>query len=522
MPVILDYRNTIQNFIHESGRSVWAKDLVAAAVTNNGCLTDNQILLICEDIENGVTSPSIALPGNIGSAIPRIELKTLKHVANVNRLVPNQTIHFCHDGITVLFGANGSGKSGYFRILNKLASGSINYSVMQDIFNENPQPMSIEVTYAENGTDHTDAWDLISPLSTPLGHISVFDTNYAKGLTNEHDSNIYLFDSMGLNIYRGIANGVRRLKELGYDVSSDEADVNNLCTANYSDKLVRALEIQFREELKGFEMDYLNVSLQLSDITNPLSKIKLTIKNNHELDVVLSEAEQKCCALALFIAECELLDVKQPVIFDDPVNSLDACVIGMFANRIVQMSSPIILFTHNTQLLAEIKYADNVDLYKDSSSTRRAGKRGVLIYEVLRNGPEEVGYIVNYHECKCKHYLAIAKDVLDNHSSPLTPVYQKQLADNLRMATEWVVDEVFFRNLIPNRFRGRFDNIKWTKLEEMVGQNSADVQAVHTIYQKLSSVGSHVGAAHVQAPLRKDQYQGFYNTLKALVDNAGI
>lgn len=125
MPVILDYRNTIQNFIHESGRSVWAKDLVAAAVTNNGCLTDNQLLLICEDIENGVTSPSIALPGNIGSAIPRIELKTLKHVANVNRLVPNQTIHFCHDGITVLFGANGSGKSGYFRILNKLASGSI-------------------------------------------------------------------------------------------------------------------------------------------------------------------------------------------------------------------------------------------------------------------------------------------------------------------------------------------------------------------------------------------------------------
>ena len=152
---------------------------------------------------------------------------------------------------------------------------------MQDIFNENPQPMSIEVTYAENGTDHTDAWDLISPLSPSLGHISVFDTNYAKGLTNEHDSNIYLFDSMGLNIYRGIADGVHRLKELDYDVSSDEADINNLCTANYSDKLVRALEIQFKEELKGFEMDYLNVSLQLSDITNPLSKIKLTIKNNH-------------------------------------------------------------------------------------------------------------------------------------------------------------------------------------------------------------------------------------------------
>ena len=522
MPVILDYRNIIQNFVHGADRSVWAKNLVAAAVINNGNLTDDQLLQICADIDNRVTSPSIVLPGNIGSAIPRVELKMLKHVANVNRLVSDQTIHFVHDGITVLFGTNGSGKSSCFRILNKLANGSINYSVMQDIFNENPQPMSIEVTYAENGTDHTDAWDLISPLSTPLGHISVFDTNYAKSLTNEHDSNIYLFDSMGLNIYRGISDGVRRLKELGYDVSSDEVDINNLCTANYSDKLVRALETQFREELKGFEMDYLNVSLQLLDITNPLSKIKLTIKNDHELDVVLSEAEQKCCALALFIAECELLDVKQPVIFDDPVNSLDACVIGMFANRIVQMPHPIVLFTHNTQLLAEVKYADNVVVYEDFSSRRIAGKRGILIYEVLRNCPEEVGYIVKYNECKCKHYLAIAKDILDNHSNPLTRDYQKQLADNLRMATEWLVDEVFFRNLIPNRFRGRFDKIKWTKLEEMIGQNSADVRTVRTIYQKVSSVGSHVGAAHVQAPLRKDQFQGFYDTLKTLVDNAGL
>lgn len=173
-------------------------------------------------------------------------------------------------------------------------------------------------------------------------------------------------------------------------------------------------------------------------------------------------------------------------------------------------------------MLAEVKYADNVVVYEDFSSTRRAGKRGVLIYEVLRNCPEEVGYIVKYNECKCKHYLAIAKDILDNHSNPLTRDYQKQLADNLRMATEWLVDEVFFRNLIPNRFRGRFDKIKWTKLEEMIGQNSADVRTARTIYQKVSSVGSHVGAAHVQAPLRKDQFQGFYDTLKTLVDNAGL
>lgn len=90
------------------------------------------------------------------------------------------------------------------------------------------------------------------------------------------------------------------------------------------------------------------------------------------------------------------------------------------------------------------------------------------------------------------------------------------------MAIEWIVDEVFFRNLIPNRFRGRRDFIQWTRLETMVGQRSEDVRAVHTIYDKVSAVGVHVGAVHVQMTLRKDQYQGFYDKLMSLVDNAGI
>ena len=97
MPVILDYRNTIQNFIHGPGRSVWAKDLVAAAVTNNGNLTDNQLLLICEDIENGVTSPSIVLPGDIGNAIPRIELAKTEHSHPLGMVV---STHFrCGKGV---------------------------------------------------------------------------------------------------------------------------------------------------------------------------------------------------------------------------------------------------------------------------------------------------------------------------------------------------------------------------------------------------------------------------------------
>lgn len=522
MPVVLDYRNTIQNYIHKPGRSVWAQDLVAAAVINNGNLNDEQILQICDDIDNGATTPSFALPATIGNVIPEIVLKELTHVANVNCLVPNQTIRFCHEGITVLFGFNGSGKSGYFRMLNKFAGGSIDYTVMQNIYDDNPQPMSASILYSENGTDCFANWDFVSPLNTPLGHIRVFDNNYAKIFIAEHDTNTYLFDTMGLKIYRAIHDGFNRIKEFHPEVLSEEAEIMNLCTAGYSEKLVRALENQFKEELNFFEMDYLNVSLQMDDMMDPLSKIKLSIQNNHSLDKVLSEAELKCCAIALFIAECELLEKKQPVIFDDPVNSLDASVIGMFASRLGGMACPVVLFTHNTQLLEEILNLDEVKVYDNPDKKRDSAKKHALVYEIVKDSPKEVGYVTYLKECKCKHYLEKAKDILDNHSNPMTREYQKMTADNLRMAVEWIIDEVFFRNLVPNRFRGKRDFIQWAELEVMVNQNSADVRAIHTIYSKLSSADTHVGIAHVLAPLPKATLLNYYNTLKTLVDGAGL
>ena len=242
MPKILDYKNTILNFINKRGRSVWAKDLVAAAVLNNGLLTDEQVLKINDDIENGATNPSFVLPGNIGTAIPRVELKELKHIANVNCLAPNKKITFCHEGMTILYGYNGSGKSGYFRIINKLAGGSINYPVLQNIYDGNPQPMSVEVKYSADGVDSILSWDMVSSITTPLVHLRVFDSNYANRIVFERDSNTALFDSLGLVIYRGIHDGFRRLVQFGHDLTADEQDIKNLCTANYSNKLVAALE----------------------------------------------------------------------------------------------------------------------------------------------------------------------------------------------------------------------------------------------------------------------------------------
>ncbi|MFT0763052.1 AAA family ATPase [Actinomyces sp. F1_1611] len=76
---------------------------------------------------------------------------------------------------------------------------------------------------------------------------------------------------------------------------------------------------------------------------------------------VLSEGEQKVLALADFLAEARLASITAPVIFDDPVSSLDHRRTKEVAQRIGRLAddNQVIVFTHDilfaTTLLASFK-----------------------------------------------------------------------------------------------------------------------------------------------------------------------
>jgi ABC-type multidrug transport system ATPase subunit len=64
---------------------------------------------------------------------------------------------------------------------------------------------------------------------------------------------------------------------------------------------------------------------------------------------VLSEGEQKVLAMADFLAEARLAGINAPVIFDDPVSSLDHRRIHEVAARIAALAeaNQVIVFTHD-------------------------------------------------------------------------------------------------------------------------------------------------------------------------------
>ena len=71
---------------------------------------------------------------------------------------------------------------------------------------------------------------------------------------------------------------------------------------------------------------------------------------------VLSEGEQKALALADFLAEVTSVPASSPVVFDDPITSMDYRRIHEVCDRILALAGDhqIIVFTHNIWFAAEL------------------------------------------------------------------------------------------------------------------------------------------------------------------------
>ena len=76
----------------------------------------------------------------------------------------------------------------------------------------------------------------------------------------------------------------------------------------------------FEEECKSLRAPQVKLEFPGRD-AQPKRRKSLVAK--HTLSEILSEGEQKVIALADFLAEAAMPQINAPVIFDDPVNSLD-------------------------------------------------------------------------------------------------------------------------------------------------------------------------------------------------------
>ena len=202
-------------------RPLWQRDALRRIVAS-GTLRDSDItelVLLCKKGRGDTTvftSPvplsAEDLPASPGAG-ENIALFSIADVSGVNQLAPNQTIPFEPNGLTVIYGDNGAGKSGYARILKRACRARHAGEIMPNAFDPNAVPGARATLTYISGNQPTIPleWE-DGPSPNPiLSAINVFDRDCAT--VHIREKNVVSFRPFGLDIPDDLADACQRVKD---------------------------------------------------------------------------------------------------------------------------------------------------------------------------------------------------------------------------------------------------------------------------------------------------------------------
>jgi len=142
----------------------------------------------------------------------KVILKELHSVDNVNALVAGQSILFAQNGMTVIYGENGAGKSGYARVFKHACHArEKGEPVLTNVARPSKNKPTAVVELAVNGEDIAVRWKAGAASSDILSEIAVFDSHCARVFVDEANEVVYL--PYGLDVFGKLAGLCKTLKD---------------------------------------------------------------------------------------------------------------------------------------------------------------------------------------------------------------------------------------------------------------------------------------------------------------------
>lgn len=180
-----DPRSSLLQWANKSNE--WVRRLVRQVFSTSGQVPESDQALTFRLLleEKGIDSrilPSEPLLANSVQSLTQPEPFSLVRISNikgVNALVEGEHIDF-GIGLTLLYGENGMGKTGYARILKKIAGSRSAEDILSDVNLEvDPPPPSADIDYSLGGTDLSHQWNG-EEAQPPFTLMSIFDNRSAN------------------------------------------------------------------------------------------------------------------------------------------------------------------------------------------------------------------------------------------------------------------------------------------------------------------------------------------------------
>lgn len=217
------------------GLPYWAKFLAEKILSGN-TISENDIDTSCSyllehlKLKEETEKPEIEIDynaENAGNYKSDLHLTKLENVEGVNALTENQTIEFSPN-LTIIYGANGSGKSGYVRLLKNVFYSKAPENILPNVHIDNGhKAIDAKFTFKSSNTE------------IPLGfsdkdnaefeQFAVFDGNSVlKHLENKNE---FEFRPAGLSFFADYTNAIIRVEQ------KLNAEIQTKQTGNTADDL---------------------------------------------------------------------------------------------------------------------------------------------------------------------------------------------------------------------------------------------------------------------------------------------
>ena len=259
--------------------------------------------------------------------------------------------------------------------------------------------------------------------------------------------------------------------------------VTNLSTTLSNEGGIGTLKAVFLQELTNLGYKGFDVATKTRG-SDGGQKLKLVIPKLKftatKIADVASEGEQKCIALAGFMAELTVDNRKSAIIFDDPVNSLDHKWRRLFAGRIAieAQSRQVIVLTHDLPFLVMLKESTTQQPLCLKYIARRGDFSGYLIdklpWDVMSTGNRtgSLRTMVTGLKRFCKNN----PDCLEEDYNDKAKIIYGRFRDTLeRLIEEWLLGGVVQR-------LGR--NVQVAKIKDLQQWHKDDIDYVTNTYAK--------------------------------------
>jgi energy-coupling factor transporter ATP-binding protein EcfA2 len=290
-------------------RPLWLQE-AAKRIFDGQSFTPDDLAGFCvHEAMGSFVSLGFALPGGLfgTGAANALRLISIQDIQGINALSPKKALSFGNNNLAIVYGLNGSGKSGYVRVLKHACGARHPGELHQNVFTETPSVQKCQITYEKDGSTIHHEWIAASGIVGDLCGVDIFDTMcgriYAAG-ENEvtYEPPVLSFLSDLISISEDVST---KLDQIAAQLSSSLPKLPQEYANTQSGTWLSSISSQTKSEQislhcewsETLETEFTDLQARLSE-KSPADKAKFISRQKLHLDALTKDLEENISALS--------------------------------------------------------------------------------------------------------------------------------------------------------------------------------------------------------------------------------